>query len=227
MVSEPNIRPRRYQIMTLECPDNHDDLFEWLIQQCKTAPSFMSQIAVALSVTSDHSESSVERSVEILDSNGICVVGLTGDSCHRTTARTLCLTWLSEKPSFIPPQGIEDRKILDPKIIHGPVRSGIQIYAKDRDLIIIGQVSEGAEIMSDGHTHVYGRLRGRVAVGVNGKTDVQLFCLQFEPELISIAGLYVRTDQIPNRFFSKSVRVCLDYESSQLQYSLLRNGELN
>ena len=45
-------------------------------------------------------------------------------------------------------------------IMQGPIRSGVQIYAKDRDLIVIGQVSEGAEIMADGHVHIYGRCRG-------------------------------------------------------------------
>jgi len=76
------------------------------------------------------------------------------------------------------------------KIIEEPVRSGQQIYAQEGDLIIVGAVSAGAELMADGNIHVYGVLRGRALAGVNGNTKARIFCQQLAAELVSIAGHY-------------------------------------
>src|SRR5690606_5468675 len=52
-----------------------------------------------------------------------------------------------------------------------PVRSGQQIYARGTDLVILAAVSPGAEVLADGHVHVYGALNGRALAGVRGNTD--------------------------------------------------------
>ena len=104
-------------------------------------------------------------------------------------------------------------------VVDGPVRSGVQIYAKDRDLVVIGQVSEGAEIMADGHVHVYGRLRGRVAAGVGGHTGAEIFCVMFEPELVSIGGTYCGAEQISSNLWSARVRVRLDTNAQTLTFT--------
>lgn len=71
-----------------------------------------------------------------------------------------------------------------------PVRSGQQIYAPDGDLIIIGTVSVGAEVLADGNIHIYGPLRGRALAGVRGDTRARIFCASLEAQLVSIAGNY-------------------------------------
>lgn len=76
------------------------------------------------------------------------------------------------------------------KIIHTPVRSGQQIYAKGGDLIVLAAVSAGAELLADGHIHVYGPLRGRALAGINGDTQARIFCQQLGAEMVSIAGQY-------------------------------------
>lgn len=80
--------------------------------------------------------------------------------------------------------------LLPPKIIHTPIRSGQQIYAKHSDLIVTAAVSAGAELLADGNIHVYGPLRGRALAGVNGNPDARIFCQQLGAELVSIAGNY-------------------------------------
>lgn len=42
-------------------------------------------------------------------------------------------------------------------VIDKPLRSGQHVYAKGRDLIVLAMVNPGAEIMADGHIHVYAR----------------------------------------------------------------------
>jgi septum site-determining protein MinC len=80
--------------------------------------------------------------------------------------------------------------------IDKPLRSGQQIYAKGRDLIVMGMVNAGAEVIADGHIHVYGTLRGKAIAGARGNADAQIFAQVMEPELISIAGVY-RTSENP------------------------------
>lgn len=71
-----------------------------------------------------------------------------------------------------------------------PVRSGQQVYAADGDLIVVGPVSVGAEVLADGNIHIYGTLRGRALAGVRGDTQARIFCHSLEAQLVSIAGTY-------------------------------------
>jgi septum site-determining protein MinC len=83
------------------------------------------------------------------------------------------------------------------RLITQPVRSGTQIYARGADLVITAPVSAGAEIMADGNIHVYAALRGRALAGANGDAEARIFCSRLEAELVSIAGHYLVSDQIP------------------------------
>lgn len=82
------------------------------------------------------------------------------------------------------------------KVITTPVRSGQQVYARGTDLVILAPVSAGAEVIADGHIHVYGPLRGRAMAGVNGNTDARIFCQSMEAELISIAGYFKTSEDL-------------------------------
>lgn len=75
-------------------------------------------------------------------------------------------------------------------VVTQPVRSGQQIYAQNKDLIVLAAVSNGAELIADGHIHVYGPLRGRALAGVKGNQDARIFCQSLEAELVAIAGHY-------------------------------------
>jgi septum site-determining protein MinC len=83
------------------------------------------------------------------------------------------------------------------RLVTQPVRSGTQIYARGADLIVTAAVSPGAEIIADGHIHVYGALRGRALAGADGDVDARIFCGRLEAELVSIAGRYLVSEQLP------------------------------
>jgi len=76
------------------------------------------------------------------------------------------------------------------RIIKHPIRSGQQIYAKGGDLILLGVVNAGAEVLADGNIHAYAPLRGRALAGVSGNQESRIFCQAIEAELIAIAGNY-------------------------------------
>jgi len=103
-----------------------------------------------------------------------------------------------------------------PKIVSTPVRSGQQIYAQGTDLIILAPVSPGAEVIADGHIHIYGPLRGRALAGVTGDIDAHIFCHSLQAELISIAGNYKLQDNfnspkdVPVKIFLKENNLIIE-----------------
>lgn len=75
-------------------------------------------------------------------------------------------------------------------VINRQLRSGQRIYARDTDLVVIGVVGQGAEVIADGNIHVYGPLRGKAMAGARGDTNARIFTTELDPELIAIAGVY-------------------------------------
>jgi septum site-determining protein MinC len=102
-------------------------------------------------------------------------------------------------------------------VVERPVRSGQQIYARERDLIVIGDVSPGAEVIADGHVHVYGTLGGRAIAGARGRRDAGIFTLGLRAELVAVSGIY-RTfeDGVPAQHAGKPVRISLEADADTL-----------
>lgn len=81
-------------------------------------------------------------------------------------------------------------------VVDKPLRSGQQVYARGRDLVVLAMVNAGAEVIADGHIHVYAPLRGKAMAGARGNTEARIFSLALEAQLLSIAGVY-RTSEHP------------------------------
>lgn len=97
-------------------------------------------------------------------------------------------------------------------VVDRPLRSGQRIYAKG-DLVVLGLVSNGAEVIAEGNIHIYAPLRGRALAGVHGNHDARIFCTCLEAELISIAGIYRTTENpLPADVLGKAVQIRLDEE---------------
>jgi septum site-determining protein MinC len=94
----------------------------------------------------------------------------------------------------------------------GSVRSGQQVYARDRDLIVTGAIANGAEVIADGNIHIYGSLRGRAMAGAQGDQKARIFVSDFRAELVAIAGQYRVFEQIPDNLEGQSVQCWLDGE---------------
>lgn len=102
-------------------------------------------------------------------------------------------------------------------VVDKPLRSGQRIYAKG-DLVVLGMVSNGAEVIAEGNIHIYAPLRGRALAGVHGNHDARIFCTCLEPELISIAGIYRTTENpLPADVLGKPVQIWLDEEKLMIE----------
>lgn len=75
-------------------------------------------------------------------------------------------------------------------LLNRPVRSGQRIYARGGDVVVMGFVSRGAEIIADGNVHVYGPLRGRAIAGARGDARARIFTTHLDAELLAVAGVY-------------------------------------
>jgi septum site-determining protein MinC len=99
---------------------------------------------------------------------------------------------------------------LGPMVIDKPLRSGQQVYAKGRDLIVLAMVNAGAEVIADGHIHIYATLRGKAIAGARGNTQARIFAQVMEPELISIAGIYRTSENaLPKDVSGQAAQVSL------------------
>lgn len=92
-------------------------------------------------------------------------------------------------------------------VVREPVRAGQQIYAEDGDLIALAPISPGAEVLADGHIHVYSSLRGRAHAGIGGDRNARIFCQHLEAQLVSVAGAWVVNDDIDPRFIGQRVQI--------------------
>jgi septum site-determining protein MinC len=90
-------------------------------------------------------------------------------------------------------------------IVDQPVRAGTRIWAQGTDLIIVGTVNPGAEVIADGNVHVYGRLLGRAIAGGQAEMGARVFATHFDPELVSIAGYYAVREGLGNAPIGKPV----------------------
>lgn len=169
----------------------------------------------------------------VLREYGLIPVGVSNGTPEQLTAANLAgLGTLSQIKKEIatkttePTQQTESPKTPDPptnsrsKVILSPIRSGQQVYAKGGDLIILAPVSAGAEILADGHIHVYSTLRGRALAGVQGDKSARIFCSALQAELISIAGHYKLQDNIETPSSTMPVQIFI--EGDQLQITLLQ-----
>jgi septum site-determining protein MinC len=95
------------------------------------------------------------------------------------------------------------------QIVTTPVRSGQTVIAEAGDLIVIGSVSSGAELVAAGNIHVYGRLRGRAMAGAFGDETARIFCQSLDAELVAVAGIYRTSEALGPDLRRRSVQISL------------------
>lgn len=103
-------------------------------------------------------------------------------------------------------------------VITRPLRSGQRVYARHTDLVVIGMVSQGAEVIADGNVHVYGPLRGKAMAGARGDTSARIFTTHLDPELLAVAGVYrVVEDRLDPGVHGQPALVRLDGDTLHIE----------
>jgi septum site-determining protein MinC len=97
-----------------------------------------------------------------------------------------------------------------PVVVTQPVRGGQVIYAQNNDLVVLAAVNPGAQVIADGHVHIYAPLRGRAVAGASGLPGARIFCHKLDAELVAISGAYVMADEIPAERRGKPAQIYLE-----------------
>lgn len=235
--AEFHIKGSAVTALILEITEFHKASFvEQLRERMEQAPDFFEQSAVVLQVQD------TARLKDIIEACKACQLQVMAVRCPREQRDSVLATglpWIGEKasrparkakpePEVSPELAKEAVSDAAPeqeptvassrptRLIDRPVRSGQQIYAAGGDLIVTAAVSEGAEIIADGHIHVYGALRGRAIAGAQGDTSAQIFCQSLEAELLSIAGNFMVNDSIRQSRWKQAAKASLQGDSLKI-----------
>jgi septum site-determining protein MinC len=184
-----------------------------LAEKVKQAPSFFNNtpVVVDLEGVADSPEGlDFNGLYELLRAHGMVPVGMrNGTPIQQVAARLAGLPTLPESRTNGAKKPDKTEPVSHSRIVNHPVRSGQQIYAPDGDLIVLGAVSAGAEVIADGNIHIYGALRGRALAGVRGAVETRIFCQSLEAELVSIAGHYRISEQLDSADRGKATQIHL------------------
>ncbi|RJT17409.1 septum site-determining protein MinC [Buttiauxella izardii] len=211
---------------TLSVLHLHDAQPEVILQalqdKVSQAPAFLKNAPVVVNVAGLDGSVNWKKIQQAVVSSGLRVVGISGckDEALKKEIERAGLPLLTEgkeKNSRAKAAPVEAAPAVEPivnpvtktRLIDTPVRSGQRIYAPNCDLIITNHVSAGAELIADGNIHVYGMMRGRALAGASGDRDAQIFCTNLAAELVSIAGEYWLSEQIPADYYGKAARLSL------------------
>lgn len=97
---------------------------------------------------------------------------------------------------------------LEGDLVHTQMlRSGQSINHVGGNVILTKGINAGAEAITDYSLHVYGKAEGRLVAGATGDTKAKIFCLRFNPSLVSVAGTYCLKENIPTEYLDKAVQV--------------------
>lgn len=194
-----------------------DLLAEALDAQLADSPDFFEQEPVVIDLSQleesgdeDAAEIDFDRLRQLLarhQTQPIAVRGGTDEQHTAARAAGLSIAAMPVAPPARPPAPAEApspapqivREVPVPAsgtlVIDRPLRSGQQVYARGGDVIVLDVVNFGAEVIADGHVHVYAPLRGKAIAGARGNTEARIFSTCMEAQLVAIAGIY-RTSEV-------------------------------
>ncbi len=197
--------------------DDWQPLVDSLAKQIDAKKSFFTGVDVTLhlgdrSVTRD----ALTNLQQMLAERGLPIWSvMTGNAITIEAAHTLDLKTnvANTVPTSMEPHPEEDEAPNETCMtIHRTLRSGQRIQGEGH-IILIGDVNPGAEVRATGNVVVWGRLRGTVHAGADGRDDVIVCALDMSPTQLRIAD-YIVTSPEDNK------------RSPQPEIALIRDGQI-
>jgi septum site-determining protein MinC len=160
--------------------------------------------------------SAMAHLVSELGERGIRIMGLEGVPAEKVTPGLPPLlsagrpAAAADAPSEVQkaPESAQKSMVIDTH-----VRSGQSVFFPDGDVVVLGSVSSGAEVVAGGSVHVYGTLRGRVMAGASGNGRARIFCRRIEAELVAIDGYYRTAVSLDSKHGDRPVQAWLAGET--------------
>ena len=205
-----------------------DDLQLELQQRFGDTPDFFDQDPLLLDLSALHGLQEIpqfDRLLPLLRSYRLLPLALKGGNPEQMAAGLQAGLVQADEATFQRSQAAEavaaapspapapppQEQALPALLIDKPLRSGQQVYARGRDLVVMAMVNPGAEVIADGHIHVYAPLRGKAIAGARGFSGARIFAASLEAELVSVAGVYRTSDNpLPANVAGKPAQVRLE-----------------
>ncbi len=205
-----------------------DGLGEELAAKVEAGAGFFQHAPVVIDLSSlpeDSGEVPFPLLVGLMRGHGMIPVGVRGGNpAQHEAAAAMELAVLADPrrsqsrprtvPRSVPPAATHTGP---GRLLTHPIRSGQRVYARGGDLVVMAAVSSGAEILADGHIHVYAPLRGRALAGVKGDATARIFCRDLQAELVSVAGYYRISENIGADLRGRAVQVFLEGRELRMQ----------
>lgn len=168
------------------------EIAEELQRRLQQAPDLFHLAPVVLQLPDNVEQNWLEELLKLVRDAGMLPIGLRGSDSLQTLAQHVGLPLLKDARR----KSKQNAPVNIPKVMTGTIRSGQQAVNLEGDLIIMGAVSAGAEVLATGSIHIYGSLRGRALAGIQGNEMACVSCQSLEAELIAIAGHYRISEDI-------------------------------
>ena len=211
------IRGRSFVALVLAPERPVADWLAGLDDQLQRSPGFFDGRPVVVDLTGlPVAESDVPGLITALESRDIRIIGVEGadDSWPgdevwgrppMSATRADRLIEIPDETAAAAPAPPPDPEPATLLLDHS-IRSGQSVTHLAGDVVIIGSVASGAEVVAGGSIHIYGALRGRALAGLAGHPGSRIFCRRMEAELLAIDGLYRVADDMDPALRRRSVQ---------------------
>jgi septum site-determining protein MinC len=185
---------------------NPDAVLDNLRERIRQAPGLFNELPALVCINRLREvipTTAIHQVIEGIGALNMIALGLVVTDAQKPLYRgRLFIPVLTEEDVQVrqPEPAQKSRSTQPTKVIDEPVRSGQQIYQPDGDLILMGPVSRGAEVIAGGNIVAMGPLRGRALAGVSGNTGARIIATQHDAELLSVAGRYALNESIPVQY---------------------------
>jgi septum site-determining protein MinC len=191
-----------------------------LEQRLKQAPQLLKNAPIVIKLPKQPIDLSwATQLIHALKALGFIPVGLRLEDQHSQLADHLNLpifaesssrkSKVSKTPEIKPAENIT-------KVVK-TVRSGQQLVNPNGDVVVLGNVGQGAEVLAKGSIHIHGNLSGRALAGIDGDTSVNISCNKMQAELVAISGQYMVSEDTPQEHWQKVCYISLSDDGLNIE----------
>ena len=218
------VRGRSFMALVVTPEFPFGDWFAALDQQMRGAPGFFASrpiVADLAGVFQAVGRDALPVALDGLAERGLRVVGVEGVPAALLTGTQWegLATSLHGRDVALEPRTFASAETPAPSapppaspslLIDRPVRSGQSVVFEDGDIIVIGAVASGAEVIAGGSVHIYGALRGRAIAGLKTGGGARIFCRKLEAEMVGVDQLYRTAEHWGPDLHGRAVQVRCD-----------------
>lgn len=105
-----------------------------------------------------------------------------------------------------------------PTLVRTDVKNNEQVYAKGNDLVVLGDVASGAEVLSDKNVTIYGGGYGKIFAGITD-ASAYIYTHFFSAKLVCINGIYREFTKIPQEYLNQPMLITI--KNNALDFQIL------